>query len=317
MLTLRNKSRLVVAVALLAAAGGSFGGCVEKVERNGSCVALEADEAAPLDCAVDGLGNAIAVREGVPALGAYACTGTARPDDGAVMREGVPAGRICTQRAWGDAEGRRGYCCTEYDTDCAYNPAADCTSDKYGYECRGSLRPETYNPTIYCDQATKDGDLLNYCCGNSPDMSGSCVATAGCGDYLTAWTCKNPEDTPRSQELLASKSRADTFYMTCSIPKTNTNGTFFYCCFTPGVIREGGTCSPHTAVPNCDVPDEIDPVTNLPKRTFKFGWACLGPDTPTEDFPAMQNCSAGVSGISAEGYPATLYCCDFVPPEGY
>jgi hypothetical protein len=305
MLTSRNKSQLVVALALLFVGLGSVGGCVDKLDRsNGTCEPIDAG-ALSVPCDVDGLGNTIAVRDGVAPLGAYACTGAARPDDSPTIAEGVPKGRICTGRKLADeSDPRVGYCCTEFDTDCAYNPVADCPAAtetapaKYGFQCRGSQRPEVYNPTIYCDQAIRDGDLLDYCCSDYPKMSGSCVATAGCPSYLTAWTCRDPNDTPRSQELLASKSRADTFYMTCTIPVINPNGTQFYCCFTPGVIADGGTCSQHTSVPGC-----------APGR---FGYACLGPDTPGEDFPVMNCPDPGVSGTSMEGYPATLYCCDYV-----
>lgn len=298
-------SKLIALAGLLLIVAGSVGGCVDELERGtGSCQPLEISA---LECNVDGAGNPIAVRDGVPELGAYACSGTARPDDGAVIREGVPAGRICsdvTKRPLADGSypdlgsGKRGYCCNEYETSCARNPQAVCPSGKEGYQCRGSQRPETYNPTIYCDQAIKDGDLLEYCCGSTPKMSGSCVATAGCPDYLTAWTCRDKNDIPRAQELLASKSRTDVFYMTCATPTVNTNGTLFYCCFIPGVIEEGGTCTQHTEVPGC-----------APGR---FGWACLGPDTPDQDYPAMANCESAGAGPSMEGYPAALYCCDFV-----
>jgi hypothetical protein len=44
----------------------------------------------------------------------------------------------------------------------------------------------------------------------------------------------------------------------------------------------------------------------------RFGFACYGPENPHDDYLPMQCNSPGVQGMSAEGYPATLYCCDFV-----
>jgi len=297
----RFNSRLVVLLGLLGLGAGSVSGCVKDLApRDGVCVVATPEQ---VDCSVDVLGATIQDRANVPPLKAYACSGTLRPDDSPTIQEGVPAGKVCTAlgSVAGDAS-KVGYCCTDYDTTCAYNPVADCTSDKYGFQCRGSQRPETFNPTLFCDQATLDGDHLNYCCHNTTDMSGSCVATAGCNSLnLSAWTCKNPEDIPRSQELLASKSRADTFYMTCSMPSMNPNGSLFYCCMTTGIIAEGGTCNPHYGVEGC--------------ASGRFGWSCLGPDTPADDYPVMHCPDPGVKGISMEGYDATLYCCDFVAPD--
>lgn len=284
-------SLLLAGLAAVAA-----GGCVAKLEQpDGTC---RVTDSPLLDCTVDSLGDEISNRKGVPPLGAYACTGSARPDDSPTITEGVPEGRICTDKGMLGDTNERGYCCTEYDTACAYNPLGNCPEDRDGYQCRGAYRPETYNPTIYCDQATENGDLLEYCCSKESKMSGSCIATAGCPLNLFAWTCKDPKDLPRAQELLASKSRSDTYYMTCSIPQVNPNGTLFYCCFVPGIMPPGGTCTQHTTVPGCD--------------SGRFGFSCLGPDTPEDNFPPMVCPDPGVPGISMEGYAATLYCCDFV-----
>ena len=293
MLTSRISCRFIVLLAPLIAVPVA---CVADLEPPaGSCRSVSS---ALLDCSVDAEGNEIAEREGVPDLGAYACTDGARPDDHPTIVEDWPLGRICTERPLGGDTDEAGYCCTEYETSCAYNPIADCPEDRYGFQCRGAYRPETYNPTIHCDQATEEGPFLNYCCSDRTRMSGSCVATAGCPPNLFAWTCEDPLDRPRSQELLASKSRSDTYYMTCSIPTINNNGTQLYCCFTPGIMPPGGTCTQDNVVPDCE-----------PGR---FGFACTGPDTPDQSFPSIVCPEPGFAGTSMEGYPANLFCCDFV-----
>ena len=43
----------------------------------------------------------------------------------------------------------------------------------------------------------------------------------------------------------------------------------------------------------------------------RFGFACYGFDTPEQDYLPMHCPEPGFRGTSAEGYPATLYCCDF------
>ena len=294
MLTLRNTPRSLALLALLMA--GSHGGCVDELEPPaGSC---EVAKSSLVDCSMSPQREPIAEREGVERIQGYACTGSARPDDRPTIDEGWPQGRICTDRGKIPDTNKRGYCCTEYDTNCALNPIADCPSGFDGFQCRGAYRPETYNPTMHCDMATKRDDLLEFCCSDSPRLSGSCVATAGCPPSLLPWTCANVEDHPRSQELLANKSRSDIYYLTCSIPKVNLNNSLFYCCFLPGIMPPGSTCTQHTAVPDCD-----------PGR---FGFACLGPDRPEDSFLPIHCPDPGFSGVSREGYPATLYCCDYI-----
>ena len=65
----------------------------------------------------------------------------------------------------------------------------------------------------------------------------------------------------------------------------------------PLTIPVGGTCVQHPYVPGCG-----------PGR---FGFACYGPDHPEENYPPMKCPDPGFPGLSAEGYAATLYCCDF------
>ncbi len=230
-----------------------------------------------------------------PDLVGYSCTGSVRPDDDAVMIEGIPQGRVCADRGpIGDGT-QRGYCCTGGETTCAYDPTATCIAPRYGFECQGPLRPEMYNASIYCDQAVFSGSLYDYCCADTRLIWG-CSVGKGCPKDLAAWNCKD-DILPRSQELTVSKSRADTYYMTCDIPTPSSDGTKNYCCYTPSIIPYGGTCIEDTTVPGC-----------APGR---FGFACIGPDLPTDSFLPMTCPEPGFPGISMQGYAATLYCCDF------
>jgi hypothetical protein len=292
--------RIASLVALLGMMLGSLsavGGCASTLEpRDGNCAVVSS---ALLDCSVDATDAGIDVLANVPKLAAYACTGTVRPDEGAVMNEGVPKGRVCADRGLiGDTK-QRGYCCTDDNTTCAYNPTADCKDPRYGFQCRGSLRPEMYNASIYCDQAVRSEQLVNYCCADRR-LTWGCRPSNGCPKYLASWNC-DEDILPRSQELTVSKSRADTYYMTCATPKSNLDGTKNYCCYTPSIIPEGGTCTEDTRVPGCD--------------TRRFGFACIGPDLPTDSFLPMSCLEPGFPGISMQGYAATLYCCDFVIPQ--
>jgi len=289
-----------VLFALLLAGSGTFGGCTTKLEpRDGACSVVSS---ALLDCSVDAADTGIDHIANAPDLVAYGCSGTVRPDDSAIMNEGIPQGRICTDRGpIGDGT-QRGYCCTGATTTCAYDPTDDCPKDpvtgkkiRDGFECYGPLRPEMYNASIYCDQAVFTGELYNYCCADTRLIWG-CTPSNGCSKDLAAWNCQG-DILPRSQELLVSKSRADTYYMTCSTPTPKGDGTKNYCCYTPSIIPIGGTCIEDTNVPGC--------------AAGRFGFACTGPDLPTESYLPMTCPEPGFPGTSMQGYQATLYCCDF------
>jgi hypothetical protein len=100
------------------------------------------------------------------------------------------------------------------------------------------------------------------------------------------------------EQLGASESRADYYRPLCPMPTQAANITRSnYCCFMPALPPPGASCIQNTRVPGC--------------AAGRFGFACYGPDTPEEDYPPMRCPEAGFSGTSAEGYPATLYCCDF------
>ena len=300
----RNAS-LVGLLAALLAGSGVFGGCTTKIEpRDGSCAMVSS---ALLDCSVDASDGGIDHLNNAPDLVAYGCTGSVRPDDSAVMIEGIPQGRICADRGPIGDGNQRGYCCTGSDTNCAYDPTLDCPQHKGdptprdGFECYGQLRPEMYNASIFCDQGVFTGNLYNYCCADTR-LSWGCRPSNGCDKDLASWNCDVDQDgnaiLPRSQELTVSKSRADTYYMTCSIPSPNPDGkTNNFCCYTPSIIPIGGTCTEDTNVPGC--------------ASGRFGFACIGPDLPTDSFLPMTCPEPGFPGISMQGYQATLYCCDF------
>ena len=102
---------------------------------------------------------------------------------------------------------------------------------------------------------------------------------------------------PRGEDLGANKSRADYYYPPVqhraagAQPRLQT-----YCCYMPLQRPVGSSCLPDPSVPGC-----------APGR---FGFSCLGPDHPEDSYPPMVCAEPGFSGQSAEGYDATLYCCD-------
>jgi hypothetical protein len=263
----------------------------EDASRSHRCVATSA-----LDCGV-------AVDGGTPAQGwdlvGYACPGTDRPDQDPTMIEGVPEGLVCSNRgALVDGSGSQGYCCTPATVSCALNRAARCAFPEFGYQCRGSSRPEMLNALLSCHQGVLDGDLIDYCCA-SPEtkVTQGCTQTSaiGCDNGLIGWSCPKGRR-PTQEELGSNKSKADFYYMVCPIPMPADNVKYDnFCCYTQAPIPIGGSCVEDLAAP-C-----------APGR---FGIACYGPDTPHDDFPPLQ-CDPGVPGISAEGYAATVYCCDF------
>lgn len=278
--------RLGLLLALLCST--TFSGCSgERQQRSGVC---RRDDA--VDCRVSLDGS-----EPKPVgLHGYACSGVARPDDDARYDEQVPSGVVCaSQGANGAAE--QTYCCTSYETPCAYDPVADCDVGE-GYQCRGSSRPEALNPAIKCGNGVVQEPYINYCCSGQ-DAVDEClqVNTVGCSDRLLGFTCPL-ESLPKGEQLGASKSRADYYRPLCSMPSQGANlSRKNYCCFMPALVPPGGSCVQDTLVPGC-----------APGR---FGFACYGPDTPDQDYPPMSCPEPGVRGTSAEGYPATLYCCDF------
>jgi hypothetical protein len=228
----------------------------------------------------------------------YSCTGSARPDDDPKYVEGVPEGIVCANHGEREA-GVQGYCCTTRTTSCAYNPVAICDDEgSYGYQCRGANRPDALNAALSCGNGVEQGRLVNYCCTGTAQEAGCLQSdSAGCPSRLMGFTCRG-ENLPRGEQLGANKSRSDFYRLLCSAPKAAANPEYKnYCCYAPAPLPPGGSCIGHTEVPGCD-----------PGR---FGFACYGPETPQEDYLPMRCPEPGKTGVSAEGYPATLYCCDF------
>jgi hypothetical protein len=249
---------------------------------NGTCVVPDAGNCALGDASAESLG-----------LVAYACTGTARPDESPTYIDGVPQGFVCAN------QGPHSYCCSAQATSCAYDPVAICAPNTYGYRCQGADRPEALNAAVYCNQGVREGDLIKYCCSGTEPIA-DCIQSDSvkCSARLMGWTCPLGS-TPTSQDLGANKSRADLYYQLCPVPTPADNPKYDnFCCYTPGLAPVGGSCVQDIGVPDC--------------QPGRFGFACYGPDTPEEDYKPRMHCpDPGFPGLSAERYPATLYCCDF------
>jgi hypothetical protein len=277
----------------------------------------------PLDgtCMVDDMMtascNAVSPDAGAVNLGlvGYTCTGTGvRPDlQHASYVQGIPQGIICADKTplpdGGVASGPQSYCCTTGPTTCAYDPVASCNGGTYGYQCLDENRPESYNPTISCGQGVRGSQYVDYCCSGTPQKP-ACTEddTLGCAAGLVGWDClTSPAGiVPKGQDLMANKSRADQYYLVCSSPKLNGAGMANigspsarnnFCCYPPAAVPPGGACVQDVNVAGCAYP--------------RFGFACYGRETPSDDYPPMNCPNPGVPGTSTQGYPATLYCCDY------
>jgi hypothetical protein len=265
-------------------------------------------------CAVDdnmtAACNAVPPDAGAVNLGlvGYTCTGTgARPDLlQASYNQGVPQGIICADKTplpdGGVPAGPQSYCCTGGPTTCAYDPVASCGGGTYGYQCLDQNRPETYNPSIICGQGVRGAKYVDYCCTGQKSLPPGCSEddTLGCAAGLVGWDCPTSPAgiIPKGQDLLANKSRADQYYLVCSVPKLSPSGKVNnFCCYPPAAVPPGGACIEDVNVPGC--------------AAGRFGFACYGRETPSDDFPPMNCPDPGVAGTSAQGYAATLYCCDF------
>lgn len=274
-------------------------------EPEGECRRVPSDV---LDCSAPGYTSDL-VDAG---LVGYACTGSARPDSDGTYIEGVPQGKLCANKGpigggaalgeggGGNSDEATGYCCTSEPVDCVYDPRSDCEKHTDGYQCWSTNRPESLNPALACSNGNREGanaEYVNYCCTQLPRQDGCLLTeTAGCSERMLGFICQG-DRLPRGEDLGPNKSRADYFHPTCSTPRPAANPEYNnYCCYMPAPVPIGGTCVNHTSVPGC-----------APGR---FGFACYGPDTPEDDYLPM-HCDAGFKGTSAEGYIATLYCCDF------
>jgi hypothetical protein len=288
--TTRRVSRWLVWSAL--ALSGIANACFpDRAELDGSCRLIPRSD---LDCRVAGFSE----KPKDAGLVGYACSGQARPDLDSTVSEGVPSGRMCADKGPLSGSDEETYCCTEEDVPCVYNPTEECDPGSDGYACFGNNRPESLNPALLCSNGTSERGLYHYCCTGQPEPSPCKESTAvGCGDRLLGFLCEG-ERLPRGEDYGPNRSRADAFYPVCSTQKTAPNPAFHsYCCYMALTPPVGGSCVSHGAVPGC--------------AAGRFGFACYGPDTPEDDFPPMVCPEPGFSGRSAEGYDATLYCCDF------
>jgi hypothetical protein len=277
---LRGAGPLSLMTALLCSSG-----CTGNANSGGGCVV----SSPTAQCADAGLID-------------YACNGSARPDEEqSESIDGIPQGIICTAEGVQN-DGSQGFCCSSNTTPCVYDPVAGCAAPTYGYECIGGYdRPEAFDPTLLCGEGLALADnLITYCCsGQAPSHGCQQATSATCPQTLVPWTCTD-QSLPIEAELGSNQSRADFNFLVCDVPTvvksatgTNTN----YCCFTPTSLPPGASCLFDTGVPGC--------------APGSFGFACTGPDTPGEDYAAVTCADAGTSGINAQGYPATLYCCQY------
>lgn len=236
--------------------------------------------------------------EAADAYTGFSCAAGARPDADPAYIEGVPRGIVCAEHGSQDANGAQAYCCTARETACAFNPAGICEAGTYSFECLGANRPDALNAALRCGNGVEERNLIDYCCSATPKEPGCLQSdSVTCSPRLSGWTCLG-ESLPKSEQLGASKSRSDFYRLLCSSPTPAANpGYNNYCCYAPAPLPERGSCVQHTALPGC--------------QPGRFGFACYGPDKPQDDYLPMTCPEPGVQGLSAEGYPATLYCCDF------
>jgi len=258
----------------------------------------------------------------------YSCANGDRPDDYAKIIQGVPQGQICADQGY-LSDGTNGYCCTPPNedalTNCAYDPVNNMTCPEgYSYACMGGNSPEVFNPMITCGNGVREGNLINYCCHAAgrpvgcTEAKGSCPlppATTPDLTGLTGWVCPQGAR-PRGEDYGANESRSDYYYFVCGVPTPAPNGRDnLYCCLIPKPVPPGATCvySPDSAT----VPDPVTGVPPLPNcGANRFAFACYGQDTPDQDYyPRMKCTDPPVTGKKSDtGYPATLYCCDYVAP---
>ncbi len=228
---------------------------------------------------------------------AFYCDGDARPDGEPKYIDGVPQGTVCANRGERDEAGRQGYCCAPRITSCAYNPVAICDEGSFGFQCRGGNRPDAINAGLSCGNGVKQDELVNYCCSGTTQQPGCLQSdSAMCPSRLLGFSCRG-DSLPRGEQLGPNKSRSDYYHLLCTAPKVAANPEYkTYCCYPPAPMPEGGSCVANTRVPDCE-----------PGR---FGFACYGPDRPEDNYLPMHCPGAPKAGVSAEGYPATLFCCD-------
>ncbi|HMF42348.1 MAG TPA: hypothetical protein VKQ32_16865 [Polyangia bacterium] len=318
----RRSILLVVPLAAWAVAGCK----VEQPASHGECMVNSA-----LSCDS-------AVLAGNPDAGAalglvgYACTGAARPDEGATYVSGIPYGMVCADEGV-NADGTSNFCCTppSAPVSCALDstsivaisndPSQVCPeAGSYRFDCYGSDRPEALNPDLTCGNGIRNGQLVEYCCAGAKRPNNCDEAKGGvCTGGLVGWHCP-AGSRPRGEDFGMSESRADYYYFVCGIPGppvTDASGAMSqtFCCFTPSPVLPGGSC---VTMANLDQIQKYVPgctqgrTPDLPG----FAFACYGRDTPEDDYTQIHCTQAPVDGADDNGFAAKVYCCDYRKPTG-
>jgi hypothetical protein len=184
-----------------------------------------------------------------------------------------------------------------------------------GFQCRGSDRPEALNAMVDCGNGVRERDFINYCCSTRPipppPLGPGCVQSDGqCAgkqaswlpDRMSGWTCTDGT-IPAAEDFKANESRADFFYFLCATPMQAPNPRVqYFCCYVPAMVPPGSSCVSDLHVPGCG--------------ENRFGFSCYGRDRPEVSYDVMTCDPTPMSGVSADGYPASLYCCDIKAAPG-
>jgi hypothetical protein len=227
----------------------------------------------------------------------YSCTGSARPDDNPSLSKGIQ-GIVCDDQGPLPGVGE-GFCCTPKTTTCAFDTSAVCPALTSGYSCLGPNRPDSFDPTLSCGQGVPTNGLVVYCCGSMTTAGCAKDTNVQCGAGTTGFACPNLDaGLPTQGDLGTDESRSDALLL-CSVPMPSTFQAGFvdYCCYTPTAVPTGATCLQDQSVPGC--------------AAGSWGFACLGPDIPPEDYPRIVCSGTGVRGVNQTGISALLYCCDY------
>jgi hypothetical protein len=227
----------------------------------------------------------------------YSCTGSSRPDQNPSLSKGIQ-GLVCTDQGTLPDNTGEGYCCTPQTTTCAFDSSAICPTGT-GYSCLGPNRPDAFDPTLSCAQGVPTNGLVVYCCSSMSNAGCAKDKNVACGSGTTGFTCPSVDaGLPTQGDLGTDESRSDALLL-CSMPAPSVFQTGFinYCCYTPTAEPVGATCLQDQSVPGC--------------APGAWGFACLGPDTPPQDYPRIVCTSAGVRGHNQTGISALLYCCNY------